>query len=152
MEVLKHLKTKKDLERALPKLHHQATVDSVAVMFMFVDSNKHRVRGLVAVLRGLQDYLEAMDTLREVMDKPSPKSKRLRWVVLTRVRHLEGSSGQTELFSRDKLNCFLGETFVIRAAEVAGEMFPNRRTVPLYDECRDVLKSAESELSSQLIK
>ncbi|CDF39965.1 unnamed protein product [Chondrus crispus] len=119
MEVLKHLKTKKDLERALPK-------------------------GFVAVLRGLQDCLEAVDTLREVMDKLSPKSKRLRWLYSPGCGVSKGA--------RDKLNYFLGEAFDLRAAEVAGEILPNRGAVPLYDECRDVLKSAESELSSQLIK
>lgn len=141
-EVLKQLKTKKDLERALPKLHQQATVDNLAVMFD--DSNKRRVKDFVVVLRSLQDCLHALDGFRVAMERCSPKSKRLQWL------YSSGCGVPDEVAS--KLDYFLGPAFDLEAAEVSGEILPNRGAVPSYDACRIMLDKAEAELSGELKK
>lgn len=141
-DVVKQLKTKKDLERALPKLHQQATVDNVAVMFD--DSNKRRVRDFIVVLRSLQDCLCALDAFGDAIEGISPKSRRLQWLYSSGCGVPDEAAG--------KLDYFLGTAFDLEAAEVSGEILPNRGAVPSYDACRIMLDKAEDELSRELKK
>lgn len=140
--VLKQMKTKKDLERALPRLHRQATVNDSAVMFD--DTNKRRVKEFLAVLRGLQESLCALETLAEARESIQPKSKRLK--------ELCSPGGAIPRDAIDKLDHFLGEAFDLESAESAGEIVPKLGEIPSYDEARHSLDRVESALSQELKK
>lgn len=141
-QVLKQLKTKKDLERALPRLHRQATTTNNAVMFD--DTNKRNVKGFVSVLRSLQDCLCALETLARAMDSSNPKSKRLKWLCAV--------GGSIPSDALDKLDYFMGEAFDIEKAESLGEIAPKPGAIPNYDTCREALDGIEYDLSLELRK
>ncbi|PXF42345.1 DNA mismatch repair protein msh6 [Gracilariopsis chorda] len=141
-QLLKQLRTKKDLERALPRLHRQATTTNNAVMFD--DTNKRNVKSFVSVLRSLQDCLCALETLARAMDSSNPKSKRLKWLCAV--------GGGIPADVLDKLNYFLGEAFDLEKAESLGEIAPKAGAIPNYDTCREALDEIEYELSLELRK
>ena len=141
-DILKQLKTKRDLERALPKLHKQATVNDAAVMFD--DTNKRRVRDFILVLRSLQDSLCALETLSEAMESTRPKSKRLRWLCTV------GCGIPSDAL--DKLNFFLGEAFDLERAQRDGEIVPRSGAIASYDQARAALDEVEDELELELKK
>lgn len=138
--IIKQLKTKKDLERALPKLHQFATVADGAVMFD--DTNKRRVKEFVHVLRSVQSSLHGLESLAEVMEKTQPKSDRLKWLC-TMGQAVPGDA-------IDKLDYFLGNAFNIDVAENEGEIAPKRGAIPSYDEARDALDDVERQLEQEL--
>ncbi|KAI0563050.1 DNA mismatch repair protein MutS [Gracilaria domingensis] len=138
--VLKQLKTRKDLERALPRLHRQATTANNAVMFD--DTNKRMVKDFVLVLRSLQDSLCALETLGGVLDSSNPKSGRLKWLCAT--------DGGIPADALDKLTYFLGEAFDLKKAETDGEIVPKEGAIPSYDACREALDEVEHNLSLEL--
>ncbi|KAI0558159.1 DNA mismatch repair protein MutS [Gracilaria domingensis] len=140
--VLKQLKTQKDLERALPRLHRQATTANNAVMFD--DTNKCMVKDVVLVLRSLQDSLCALETLGGVLDSSNPKSDRLKWLCAT-----DGGIPDDAL---DKLTYFLGEAFDLEKAETDGEIVPKEGAIPSYDACREALDEVEHNVSLKLRK
>lgn len=139
-QVAKQLRTKKDLERALPKLHQFAIVSDGAVMFD--DTNKRRVKEFVYVLRSVQDCVNVLESLSEMMEHTSPKSARLKWLCT--------SGGGVPHDVLDKLNFFLGEAFNLEAAENDGEMIPGEGTVPSFDEARRVLQRVDNALDGEL--
>lgn len=140
--VLKHLKTKKDLERALPRIHRQATTGNKAVMFD--DTNKRLVKDFVAVLQSLQDSLFGMEAFANALESTRPKSKRLQWLCSVQ--------GGIPVDAIEKLNYFLGEAFDFEKAESAGEIVPKEGGIPIYDGCRNELNDVERELSRELQK
>eukprot|EP00178_Gracilaria_changii_P027784 TRINITY_DN914_c0_g2_i1.p1 TRINITY_DN914_c0_g2~~TRINITY_DN914_c0_g2_i1.p1 ORF type:complete len:1273 (+),score=179.14 TRINITY_DN914_c0_g2_i1:355-4173(+) len=140
--VLKQLKTRKDLERALPRLHRQATTANNAVMFD--DTNKRIVKDFVLVLRSLQESLCALETLAGALDSSNPKSNRLKWLCAT--------GGGIPADALDKLTFFLGDAFDLEKAENGGEIVPKAGAIPSYDTCREALDNVERDLSLELRK
>lgn len=141
-DIVRQLKTKKDLERALPKLHQQAVVDDTAVMFD--DSNKRRVRDFVSVLRSIEDSLRALETFRTVAESSPPRSKRLPWIYSV--------DGAVPRDAAAKLEFFLGQAFDLQTAEVSGSILPNPGAAPHYDECKEKLDSIEAGLDAELVR
>lgn len=138
----KQLRTKKDLERALPKLHQFVTVFDGAVMFD--DTNKRRVKEFVQVLRSVQDCVNVLESLAEMMENTSPKSARLKWLCC--------SGGGVPVDVLDKLKYFLGEAFSLESAENDGEMIPQEGAVPCFDEARGALQAVDTALDAELNK
>lgn len=139
---LRQLRTKKDLERALPKLHQQAIVDDAAVMFD--DSNKRRVKDFVNVLRSLEASLKALEMFRIAAESIPLRSKRLPWI------YSVGAAVPND--ATTKLQYFLGQAFDLETAETSGSIIPNRGAVPHYDQCKEALNKVEAELDAELTK
>ena len=140
--LLKQINTKKDLERALPQLHRQATVKSSAVMFD--DTNKRLVKGFLSVIRGLHSSLGALDALQEALESCQAKSHRLK-ELCTLGAHVPEDA-------LDKLNYFLGQAFDMDRAESDGEIVPKKGAIPSYDEARTCLNDVEDLLNAELRK
>eukprot|EP00177_Eucheuma_denticulatum_P006548 GFKZ01011920.1.p1 GENE.GFKZ01011920.1~~GFKZ01011920.1.p1 ORF type:complete len:1302 (+),score=180.29 GFKZ01011920.1:420-3908(+) len=141
-EMARGLKTKKDIERALPKLHRQATVEDTAVMFD--DSNKRRVKDFVSVLRGLQDSLNALQSFQSALQSCPTSSERLAWLCTS------GCAVPTD--AADRIEYFLGQAFDVETAESSGLILPKAGAVPHYDACKARLDEVESDLENELMK
>lgn len=139
-EMARSLKTKKDIERALPKLHRQATVDDAAVMFD--DSNKRRVKDFLSVLRGLQDSLKALESFEHALQSCPPSSERLRWLSTS------GCAVPTDAV--EKVEYYLGQAFDVETAESSGLILPKAGAVPQYDACKARLDEVEIALANEL--
>lgn len=140
--VVKQLKTKKDLERALPKLHQQAIARSEAVMFD--DTNKRRVREFLDILRSLKKCLSGLAALRKAAAVGNIQSKRLKWLCAI------GCGVPAD--AREKLEYFFGDAFDWKHAEESGEILPKAGAVPSYDECDKRLKEVEANFEDELRK
>lgn len=140
--IVRQLRTKKDLERALPKLHQQAIVDDAAVMFD--DSNKRRVKDFVSVLHSLETSLKALEMFRTAAESILPRSKRLPWIYSIGMAVPKDAT--------TKLQYFLGQAFDLETAEASGSILPNRGAVPHYDECKAALDNVEAGLDAELTK
>lgn len=140
--LLRQMKTKKDLERALPRLHRKATVKDTAVMFD--DTNKRLVKSFVSVIRGLHDSLGALETLAEALDTSGAKCARLK--------ELCALGSVVPADALDKLNYFMGEAFDLDRAETGGEIVPKKGAIPSYDSSREHLDEVEHLLSEELRK
>lgn len=141
-DIVRKLRTKKDLERALPKLHRHATVGNAAVMFD--DSNKRQVKGFVSVLRSLEDSLHALDMFlgtSESLSRPL-KSKRLGWICRP--------GCAVPKVATEKLKFFLGDAFDLQSAEESGLILPAPGAVPHYDQCKGQLDEVEGQLNEEL--
>lgn len=154
--ICKLLKSKKDLERALPKIHQFATVEDGAVMFD--DTNKRRVRDFVSVLHTVHDCLKGLETLAEALEETkqhatnasdqssdhNKNSRRLSWLCTP--------GGGVPSDALDKISFFLGEAFDIGHAEAEGEIIPTRGAVLSYDQARGGLDKIDKSLDAELDK
>lgn len=138
--IIKLMKAKNDLERALPKLHQFATVSDGAVMFD--DTNKRRVKEFVQVLRTVESCLSALESLAEALEQTSPKSNRLKWLC--------SLGGGVPSDALDKLSFFLGEAFDLKLAETEGDIVPKEGAMPFYDEARSALQEIDDSLEAEL--
>lgn len=140
-KILRLLKTKKDVERALPRLHQLAVVVDGAVMFD--DTSKRKVKDFVQVLQSLQSNVNALETLAEVVEQVDSKSKRLAWLCTP------GCAVPANIL--DKLQESMG-SFDIKAAEESGELIVRPGALESYDRARVIVDELESELNKELSK
>lgn len=140
-KIIRLLKTKKDVERALPRLHQLAVVVDGAVMFD--DTSKRKVREFVQVLQSLQSNLNALETLAEALEQIDSKSKRLSWLCTP------GHSVPADVL--DKLQKSM-DSFDAKAAEQDGELIVRAGALDSYDRAREAVDKIEGALKRELLK
>lgn len=138
-KIIRLLRTKKDVERALPRLHQLAVVVDGAVMFD--DTSKRKVKDFVQVLLSLQSNVSALETLAEVKEQIDPKSERLSWLCTP------GCAVPADIL--DKLQESVG-SLDIKIAERDGELIVSRGALESYDCARDLVDQLEIGLKKEL--
>ena len=141
-EFSRKLKSGPDLERALPRLHKQATSQDSAVMYN--DVNVGRVKFFFKVLRGIQNTISTVAELREALKDSEHSSDRLNWLL--------AESGAIPAGTEQKLQYFFSDAFNISQAESHGIIIPHEGACSSYDTAKNNVTEIENELDVILNK
>ncbi len=136
------LKSGCDLERALPRLHKQATVQDSAVMYN--DVNVGRVKTFFKVLRTIESTIATVAELRDALSENGYSSSRLKWLVS------EGGAIPSE--TKQKLSYFFSDAFDTSRAESEGIIIPLEGSCPAYFKAKSDVKDIEKEFDEVLKK